>query len=96
MRGWRLNRRRWAVVRQRVLERDRWRCVQCSRPGRLEVDHIRALHRDGDEWSMQNLQTLCRPCHFKKSRREQGTLAPEGSEAWRERIASQVGDQHGV
>lgn len=49
-----LNRKRWALVRWQVLERDQWRCQArlvsgevCLRPGRLQVDHIKALKLGG-------------------------------------------------
>ena len=43
----RLDRPRWDRVRRAVLRRDGWRCVQCGRAGRLEVDHITPLDRGG-------------------------------------------------
>ena len=62
-----LNRRRWAVARRRVLDRDGWRCQSCGRAGRLEVDHVEALEDGGDPWALDNLQTLCRRCHIRKT-----------------------------
>ena len=63
-------RKRWAILRQQVLDRDGWRCCARGRPGRLEVDHIRPRFLGGDDWDVDNLQTLCRPCHFEKTRLE--------------------------
>ena len=78
-----LHRGRWKAVRLAVLERDGYRCKGCGKAGRLEVDHIRSLHRGGDWYDMGNLQALCRPCHFAKTagenRRYQKTAA---TEAW--------------
>lgn len=65
--GWR---RRWAALRREILERDGWRCVQCGRAGRLEVDHAIPLHKQGDPWAKSNLQTLCRSCHLAKTAKE--------------------------
>ena len=95
MRGWQLDRRRWAIVRRQALERDAYRCVKCGRPGRLEVDHKHPLHLGGDPWRLDGLQTLCRGCHLAKTRRERGTLAPPGNDEWRERIASHLGERIG-
>ena len=67
-----LNRRRWARVRLRIMDRDGWRCVLCGKAGRLEVDHVRPLHHGGEQWAESNLQTLCKTCHVAKSRRESG------------------------
>lgn len=79
---------RWAAVRQKVFDRDGWRCVKCGRPGRLECDHVRPLHQGGDPWDMANLQALCGGCHREKSRGEAGPLDPE-RERWREYLRSQ-------
>ena len=63
---------RWRLVRQAVLNRDNYRCQECGRVARKpEVDHKVPLHRGGDAWSMDNLQTLCAwPCHGEKTRQE--------------------------
>ena len=60
----RLNGHRWEAVRRAVFERDGWRCVECGRAGRLEVDHVQPLHKGGDPWALDNLQSLCRRCHI--------------------------------
>ena len=85
----RLDRRRWAVVRRQILDRDGWRCRQCGRAGRLEVDHIEALEDGGDPWAFDNLQTLCRTCHLAKTSRENRARRPVSPEAaaWRDLVA---------
>ncbi|MEC7815831.1 HNH endonuclease signature motif containing protein [Marinobacter alkaliphilus] len=52
-------------------------CAECSRQGRItaatDVDHI-IPHR-GDLklfWSRSNWQSLCHPCHSRKTAREDG------------------------
>lgn len=65
-----LNRRRWALVRREVFERDGYRCVRCGRAGRLECDHIVPLVHHGSAYETSNLQTLCRGCHIAKTRKE--------------------------
>ena len=62
-----LNRRRWEGVRRQVFARDRWRCVDCGRAGRLECDHVIPLDRGGDPWALDNLATRCRRCHVDKT-----------------------------
>ena len=54
-------------------------CRMCMVKGRLstarEVDHI-----DGDAWNSDevNLQSLCKPCHSRKTVAEQGGLGSAG------------------
>ena len=68
-----IDKRRWAAVRRAVLDRDGWRCANCGRPGRLEVDHIKPLAAGGDMYAMENLQALCAfPCHAEKTAAESG------------------------
>ena len=78
------NSRVWRRLRRRVLDRDGWRCVRCSRAGRLEVDHIVPMIAGGSH-EMTNLQTLCRPCHFAKTAEENSARSecPERAK-WRE------------
>ena len=64
---------RWQVVRRQILERDGWRCRRCDKSGILEVDHIRPIKSCGDWYDPENLQTLCRNCHLKKSAAESRT-----------------------
>ena len=80
-----LNGRRWVAVRRQVLDRDGWRCQQCGRAGKVEVDHIEALEDGGDPWAPDNLQTLCRGCHISKTDAENQARRPARPEveAWR-------------
>lgn len=36
-----------------------------------DVDHVTPIEEGGDRWSFTNLQSLCAPCHGRKTRREQ-------------------------
>ena len=47
--------------------RDANRCVVCGSREKLEVDHMRALMNGGDN-RINNLSTLCDPCHTEKTR----------------------------
>jgi 5-methylcytosine-specific restriction enzyme A len=49
-------------------------CEMCKAQGRLvpadHVDHILAIAKGGDPWDMDNLQSLCLPCHSRKTATE--------------------------
>ena len=84
----RIDRKRWARLRLEVLDRDKWRCVACGRRSRLEIDHRTSMNRGGDPYALENLQTLCRQCHFDKTALENKEDA-EGEERkeWRDFVA---------
>jgi len=69
----RLNNSHWRKLRRVVLMRDDYLCQECRRSGRSrpgnEVDHIIPYANGGDDY-MENLQTLCRECHAKKTATE--------------------------
>jgi 5-methylcytosine-specific restriction endonuclease McrA len=68
---------RWKVVRKQAKDRDGWKCVQCGARGRLEVDHIQPVRTHPDlAYELTNLQTLCTPCHSRKTRIEVGMGKP--------------------
>ena len=67
---------KWRQARGEWLEANPL-CAECKRQGRVtaakEVDHI-IPHR-GDQklfWRRSNWQSLCRPCHSRKTAREDG------------------------
>ena len=70
----RLHWKRWEQARLAALERDGWRCVQCGKAGRLEVDHIKGLEEGGAPYDLDNLQTLSRDCHWAKTWGDRSTL----------------------
>ena len=70
------------MVRRAILDRDGWRCVKCRKSGRFEIDHIIPVQFGGAWWDQENLQTLCRPCHFSKSRADLEGPDPE-RDKWR-------------
>ncbi|MGE0583468.1 MAG: HNH endonuclease [Steroidobacteraceae bacterium] len=63
----------WRKLRALVLARDQGLCQACLKTGRTtpatQVDHIRPKATGGTD-EPSNLQSLCRPCHDEKSRRE--------------------------
>ena len=70
----------WSRFRRYILDRDGWRCAACSRPGRLEVSHIVAVHVDPSrELDPDNVRVLCRACHLKADAKP---ISPE-TLAWR-------------
>ena len=66
-RGLHTGSKRWRAIRREALARDLYQCRGCGKYGN-EVDHI-----DGDSHNNdpENLQTLCKPCHARKTRTEQ-------------------------
>jgi 5-methylcytosine-specific restriction protein A len=57
-------------INDRIKRRDQWTCQQCGKvTAHLQVDHIKPLSEGGNE-SDQNKQSLCVPCHEKKSAAE--------------------------
>ena len=71
-------------MRRLVLDRDGYRCRTCGRAGRLEVDHVRPIHRGGDMYDLSNLQVLCVRCHIDKTRAERltGYIRGKGQRRW--------------
>lgn len=64
---------RWRKVRQLHLDAEPL-CRHCKQAGRLtaatHVDHITPRSAGGADFEDSNLQSLCKPCHEAKSRRE--------------------------
>ena len=82
--GERPSRRQWGKVRLQVLDRDSWRCQKCGKAALLEIDHVKPLDDGGAVYDLVNLQTLCRSCHFDKSRGERRGREPDPEVAkWR-------------
>lgn len=73
----------WYQAKERALERDGHKCVQCGSEEYLQVDHI-CEQADGGSNYLENLQTLCKSCHHKKtaeSRRARRNSADSDSES---------------
>ena len=52
----------YRLLRQRVLERDGWRCQNCGSSSDLHVHHLAKRSKLGDD-ALDNLITLCAKCH---------------------------------
>jgi len=66
----------WRRVRLVALQRDSYLCVACLKEGRVtqaeEVDHIIPMTSGGERLNLDNLQSLCSPCHKNKINTEDG------------------------
>ena len=62
----------------RVGVRDEWTCRACgliTAPGNGEADHdppLKDMEADGNEWDIDGMQWLCKPCHAIKTERDMG------------------------
>lgn len=65
------NSRAWQLVREAAKQRDGYRCVCCGSTERLEVHHRIPIEQGGSELALDNLATLCVPCH----RKEEGVVS---------------------
>lgn len=72
--------KRWQVLRRAVLARDPI-CKVCGERLSQEVDHVVPLSQGGDEWSLDNTQGICSPCHALKSGRESAGKGRVGAQA---------------
>ncbi len=63
-------RAQWRTLRATILERDAYICRVCGVPAGEsgEVDHVRPHRGDWDLFTdLENLQTLCKRCHSRKT-----------------------------
>lgn len=74
----------WDSARSFVMLRDRYTCRLCGARHRardLEVDHRVEIARGGAALEYSNLQTVCRPCHRRKTREFLRSTALENASA---------------
>jgi 5-methylcytosine-specific restriction endonuclease McrA len=62
-----LSRGEYGQSRDRVLERDRWKCQRCGSSVNLQVHHVRYRGRLGPD-ALDNLISLCADCHAEEHR----------------------------
>ena len=69
----------WNVYRLKVFERDNYICKMCelkvSDPSNLIADHITPISIGGDNWDMNNLQTLCVDCNKIKTAQDMKVIS---------------------
>ena len=54
----------WQAFRRMILDRDGWRCVDCSRASRLEASHTLSVKTHPHlELDPDNVKARCYPCH---------------------------------
>lgn len=63
--------KQWKLARLDALRRAGWKCEKCGKAGRLEVHH-KVRIADGGTDELENLQCLCRKCHFAKHEKTPG------------------------
>jgi 5-methylcytosine-specific restriction endonuclease McrA len=70
--------RRWQQVREVAKRRDGHRCQRCGTSEGLEVHHVTPIEQGGNVFSLDNLVTLCQPCHRSEERAAflEGALPP--------------------
>jgi len=61
----RLDPESYKALRNKVLDRDGWRCQDCGSAKMLEVHHLRPRSKLGHDAS-DNLITLCVDCHRRR------------------------------
>lgn len=59
---------RWAKFRIGILLRDGYQCRRCGRMAD-EVHHIVPVSQGGDEFDLENCESLCVSCHIDAHRR---------------------------
>lgn len=63
----------WRRAREAALQRDGYRCVQCGHAAE-EVDHIVPRAMGGSVYDLNNLQSMCKPCHKRKTAQQAGEI----------------------
>lgn len=53
----------WSNVRKKILARDEYKCRNCGSKNKLEVHHTTYKNHFKEHNNLQDLRTLCRPCH---------------------------------
>lgn len=64
------NTKRWQILRRHKLGLNPI-CELCDKNLATEVHHIVPIAEGGEEFSLPNLQSLCKPCHSGQTRLEQ-------------------------
>ena len=70
--------RHWAKLRDKAFERDKHTCVKCSKvygSCGLVGDHIIPIALGGEQWDINNVQTLCIDCDKIKTKQDAKDIA---------------------
>jgi len=59
--------KKWKLARKQALFRDDGWCVHCKEVPADLVDHIKEIKDGGSPYDLDNLQSLCKSCHNKKT-----------------------------
>ena len=69
----------WDQLREKVFERDNYTCAICRRQFNKNYtmigDHIIPIACGGDQWDINNIQTLCEVCNKEKTRNDHKDIA---------------------
>jgi len=79
----------WQYFKEEVFERDNYKCVKCGfaptretyekkiipDTSKLIGDHIIPIAIDGEEYDLDNVQTLCKKCHKVKTKEDLRKIA---------------------
>ena len=87
----------WGTVRETVLKRDNYKCVECGTPSaanEADVHHLLPRSAGGTD-EPSNLVTLCDGCHAAHHPKLAGRLARRVMEKWAVRLALWF-DRHGA
>ena len=104
------NKKKWARVRIRILERDNYHCCKCDKVVRAvpsnahdlaTVDHIIPMSEGGSHFDHDNLQTLCWGCHLIKNRGQRANAATFSciycqASFGKKKISKHLKNKHGI
>ena len=65
-------------MRDNCLKRDNYICRHCNKhfkSSKLDGDHIIPAAIGGNEWDLDNMQTLCKECHIEKTKKDLALIA---------------------
>ena len=69
----------WKKIRKQAFKRDNYTCVMCGKKYTyayaLTGDHINPIACGGDEFDLDNIQTLCPSCNRKKTKFDSRLIA---------------------
>lgn len=66
----------WPYLRSKAIKRDNHTCQKCGKTrGLMEGDHIIPIALGGEEFDLDNVQTLCYHCHKRKTKSDVFNIA---------------------